>query len=471
MQETKTQADRNSRELLAELIAGRPEAADRIFTRYAARLLPLIRKQISLKLQGRIDAEDITQSAMGSFFHRASNDQFVLERSGDLWRLLAAISLNKLRRRVAWHSAAKRSIKREEPTLPASNEAIPSHEDAIAALEIAEGIFRELSADEQTVLRLTLSGDTPEEIAREMSKSPRTVRRWLQAVRDAFEHQVDMRHLPKAEARATLSWEDYLLKQHVGSGGFGKVYRAIEKRRNRTVAIKALHKRHQKDPFAVEYFIQESTLLAKIHHPCVVGVHGLGQYPGGGYFLVLDWVEGEDLQKLIDRQPLNVAEALRVIRQVAVGIEAVHEANIVHGDLKPGNVLVSRCGAVHVTDFGFAALRSDPPSKRLPRGGTVAYLAPEQLQDSAIDNTLDIYGLGGLLYALLTGQPPRVGSPSEILNQLENKQPPLRPSVAKPELSISPELEALILRCLDPDPARRFSDVSAFLNAVKRINC
>ncbi|MFN3149440.1 protein kinase domain-containing protein [Bremerella sp.] len=470
MPEAKPQAELNSRELLADWIDGQPGAADLIVSRYAARLLPLIRKHISQKLQGRIDPEDITQSAMGSFFLRAANDQFVLERSGDLWKLLAAISLNKLRRKVAWHSAAKRSIRREEPMPTQSPEGTPSCEDATAVMEIADALFRELPVDAQTVLRLSLSGDTPEEIASAMGKSPRTVRRWLQTLRETLEQVLSPRaRLPKKDVRATLRWEDYVLQQHVGAGGFGKVYRAAEKRRNRTVAIKALHKRHQTDSFAVEHFIRESTLLAKIHHPCVVGVHGLGQYPGGGYFLVLDWVDGEDLQRTIDRQPLPVDEALRIIRQVALGIQAAHDANVIHGDLKPGNILVSRSGTVQVTDFGFAALRSDPPIAHRGRGGTAAYLAPELIQGTSMDHTIDIYGLGGLLYGLLTGQPPRVGSPAEILSQLENHLTPLRPSIVRPDLNITHETDELILRCLAPDPALRYRDIPELLNAARRI--
>jgi len=470
MPEDEPQANPTSRELLVDLIDGRPEASERIVKRYAARLLPLIRKQISRKLQGRIDAEDITQSAFGSFFLRATNDQFVLEESGDLWKLLAAISLNKLRRKAAWHSAAKRSFQHEIPALPEHSETAPSHEEALAVMEMAEEVYRELPVDAQTVLRLMLAGETPETIASTMGKSHRTVRRWLQALREKFHEKISPPRLPREDPHATLLWKDYLLKQHVGSGGFGKVYRAVEKHRNRTVAVKALHKRHQEDPFAVQHFVQESILLARIHHPCVVGLHGLGQYPGGGYFLVLDWIDGEDLQRTIDRQPFVVAEAIRVIRQVALGIQAAHKADIIHGDLKPSNILLSKRGTIQVTDFGFAALRSDQTSRHIRRGGTVAYMAPEQLQGGTIDSSLDIYGLGGLLYALLTGQPPRKGSAAEVLSQLEHNVLPLKPSIARPELASAPGIDELVLRCLDPDPARRYQDIPAFLNATKGIH-
>lgn len=470
MSDLEAQRDVNSRELLADWVAGRPDAADRIFSRYASRLLPLIRKQLSQKMQTRIDAEDVAQSAMGSFFVRASNYQFVLERSGDLWRLLAAISLNKLRRSIAWHSAAKRSQSCEEKTVAESPDSAPSHEDAIAVLEIAQNIFQALSADEQAVLRLTISGDTPEQIATAMGRSPRTIRRWQQSLRAMLEEKLSLTKPPIKDSRATLSWEDYLLKQHIGSGGFGKVYRAVEKRRSRTVAIKALHKHHQSDPFAVEQFIQESNLLARIHHPCVVGVHGLGQYPGGGYFLVLDWVDGEDLQQVIDRQPIVADEAMRIVRQVALGIHAAHEANIVHGDLKPANILISRKRTVQITDFGLAALRSDRPWKIGMRGGTAAYLAPELLNGTTIDGTIDVYGLGGLLYAMLTGLPPRRGSTTEVLRQVEMHSQPTPPSVVRPDLNITPAVEELVMRCLAPDPAHRYRDVTTFLETAQRVS-
>ncbi len=467
----KTQAELHSRELLADLVAGRDQAADRIFARYAMRLLPLIRKQISQKLQRRIDAEDIAQSAMGSFFLRASQDQFVLERSGDLWRLLAAISLNKLRRKAAWHSAAKRSIEREEFAVASNAPDVPSQDDATTTMEVADAVFRELPVEQQTVLQLTLAGDTPEQVAHAMGKSPRTVRRWLQTIRESLERELSPQTPVKAEkdARATLSWKNYLLKQHVGSGGFGKVYRAIQLDRNRTVAIKALHKRHQTDPFAVEQFIQEAVLLAKVHHPCVVGVHGLGQYPGGGYFLALDWVDGEDMQRTIDRNLPSVAESLKIIRQVALGIAAAHTAGIVHGDLKPANILISRRGTVQITDFGLAALRSDCPSKRYLRGGTAAYLAPEQLRGAFIENTIDIYGLGGLLYAMLTGQPPRIGTTAEVMSQLQSGSATKAPSSVRPDRNITVDLDDLVLRCLNPVPDRRYRDVPTFLDAVNGV--
>ena len=122
-----------------------------------------------------------------------------------------------------------------------------------------------------------------------------------------------------------------------------------------------------------------------------------------------------------------------------------------------------------MTDFGLAALRSDRPSKHQLRGGTAAYLAPEQLIDSAIENTIDIYGLGGSLYAMLTGQPPRVGTPAEVLSQLETGTAVRRPSAVCPEQNISADLDDLVLRCLSPCPDDRFLDVSAFLNAVDDI--
>jgi hypothetical protein len=273
-----------------------------------------------------------------------------------------------------------------------------------------------------------------------------------------------------ADPRAPLPWSDYLLQQHLGSGGFGKVYRALQVSLDRPVAVKALHKARQRDPQAVEQFIEEARLLARLKHPGIVGVHGLGRYPGGGYFLVLDLITGEDLQQRMDRGPLRIDDAVRMTIAVAEAIQHAHHHGVLHGDLKPSNVLRDDDGEVTVTDFGLGRLlptgAGDTTIARF-RGGTLAYLAPEAAGDGNIGAATDVYGLGALLYALLTGQPPRKGECAEsIVAQLEAGRPPSRPETIRAD--IPRDLAALVMKCLAADAAARYATAAEVAAELSR---
>ncbi|MBI1248535.1 protein kinase [bacterium] len=463
----------DSQQLLAALRQEDAAAEDEVLRQFWTRLVPLIRRRMGHRLRQRLDPEDIAQSALRSFFARARENQFTLTQKGDLWRLLAAISIHKTRRHYQHHMAAKRSLQKEDsleanPAVELGANQLPV-EITIEIRELIDQAIGTFPPETHEAIKRYLSNQASEEIAHAIGKSPRTIRRWVQAFRAQLQQLLKPKPMPKLDSRATLPWEDYVLKQLVGSGGFGKVYRAIQKQTQRTVAIKSLHKRLQRDPQAIESFLAEAQWLAKVHHPGIIGIHGIGQYPGGGYFMALDWVDGEDLQQKINRGDWAMLDPLRVIRQVAQAIQAAHDADIVHGDLKPGNILVSRSGGIFVTDFGLARLRTRQTDWQLPQGGTLAYLAPEQLRAALPEFTIDVYGLGGLLHALLTGKPPREGSPRKILAELESDIAPLPLFERDSSTLIDPALHSLIIRCLQPDPSRRFSTVQEFLTALQAI--
>jgi serine/threonine-protein kinase len=191
----------------------------------------------------------------------------------------------------------------------------------------------------------------------------------------------------------------------------GKVYRATDKRTGKKVAVKTLHKSRQADARAVAQFVQESQILAGWNHPNIVKIEGLGRYPGGGYFMVMEFVEGMNLQARLALGPLNVPEAVRIVRDVASAIGYAHEQGIVHCDLKPGNVLLDGEGRVFVTDFGFAYLLNAGPDRRPGAiGGTLGFVAPEVLVGGSKPTpAADIYALGALLSVLVTGRLPGVG--------------------------------------------------------------
>jgi serine/threonine-protein kinase len=214
--------------------------------------------------------------------------------------------------------------------------------------------------------------------------------------------------LPAEEHDAPLRYSDYVLENLIGAGGMGKVFRAREVQTGKVVAVKALHKSRQADARAVAQFVQESKILATLRHPNIVGVQGLGRFPGGGYFIVMEFVEGMDLQTRLKFGPLPVAEALAIVSQIAEGVGYAHENGIVHCDLKPGNILLGTDGRVVVTDFGFAYMVAANAANIIGGiGGTLGYIAPEVLLlQSKPTPAADIYAIGILLWVLVKGELP-----------------------------------------------------------------
>lgn len=181
-----------SRALLHNLEKGESRAPDEIFERYVHRLIGLVRRRVSPRLQRRVDAEDVVQSAMRSFFIRAGKGDFVLQRAGDLWRLLATIALNKLRRQIEHHQAAKRSPAKEahdSATLNQLQQETPSPAEQAALLEAVEQVMQQSSPLQREVLQLRLAGETIDEIAAAVNRSQRTVRRLLQQCRESLEEK------------------------------------------------------------------------------------------------------------------------------------------------------------------------------------------------------------------------------------------------------------------------------------------
>ena len=458
----------DSQELLRRWEQGDSRAARQVFDRYVERLLALARNRIGAKLGRRIDAEDVVQSAYRSFFVHAAGREYTIEQSGDLWRLLADITLNKLYGQAEKHTAARRSIDREDAAdasaRPVAFQRGPTPVEAIALAEQLHLVFERLSPIERTALTARLQGQANEQIAAAIGKSPRTVRRLLAEAEGRLEQELIASVEPLggeepyhavefADARAPLAYADYVLEQLVGAGGMGKVYRAVERNTGKTVAIKALHKARQRDPRAVEGFLREGEILAMLDHPSIVGVRGLGRFPAGGFFLALDFVDGRDLQTALSQRRLGAAEVVRMMGEVAAAIDYAHARGIVHGDLKPSNVLVDRDGRVFVSDFGLAhfvrtELKGD--ERHAIVGGTLGYMAPEvRAFGTAPTTAADIYALGGMMWALTTGSVPADAF-----------------EVATTDSTLEP-LAAICRRCLDKSPAARYRTASDLVAALQ----
>ena len=473
---------------------GDERAAEALFARYFSRLTALVRARLSAKLQARVDADDVVQSTYRSFFVRASAGQFELDASGDLWRLLARMALHKLSHQIERHTAEKRAVSAEESLSDAHEIASPgpSPDEAAAIADELEFVMRSLSPTERRTLELRLQGELIEAIALDLGQSERTVRRTLAHVREIMVRrlptaereaaQQSQPKLPEVESTAmiatsltSLDYADLILKQHIGEGLTGKVYRAWWKSRSREVAVKYLRREHLQYPERIERFCDEASLVMSLQHPNVAAVRGLGRAPHGGFFIVLDWIDGPNLQTLLGQSrvhqtPLAVEDVIRWMTDAARAVQHAHERGVIHCDLKPGNLLLASDGRVVLTDFGFAR-RLTANSGRSLDGGTLAFMAPEQLDPSLgeISPQTDVFGWGAVVYTLLAGQPPHPQQEGANLKLAIMAARSFDPRVVR-ERQVVEDLCDICAQCLSPSPLSRpatMCDVLVLLNKLR----
>lgn len=219
---------------------------------------------------------------------------------------------------------------------------------------------------------------------------------------------------PVPEAIRTLG--DYVLVEEIGRGGMGVVYRARQRSLDREVAVKVLLGGAFAGNAAEARFRGEMLAAGRLNHPGIVAVHDVGQQ-AGQWYLVMEWVEGEDLSSRVARGVLRALEAARVGELVARAVQHAHERGVLHRDLKPSNILLESSGRCRVTDFGLAR-RLDAVEESTTLTGQVlgspGYLSPEQAAGSrtggSVGPATDVYGLGATLYFAVTGRPPFVGA-------------------------------------------------------------
>jgi eukaryotic-like serine/threonine-protein kinase len=259
----------------------------------------------------------------------------------------------------------------------------------------------------------------------------------------------------------------YELGPLLGAGGMASVYRATDRVLDRTVAVKVLSPPYDQDPASVERFRQEARAAAGLSHPNIVAVYDSGS-EAGVHYIVMEYVQGETLADTLRRQGvLAPVRAAEVGRRVCEALGAAHVRGLVHRDVKPANVLVSRAGQVKVADFGIASAAATPTLSGGIVFGTAAYLSPEQAQGGPVDARSDVYGLGCVLYELLTGTPPSVaGSPAEVAAR-QAAQAPAPPSRRNPQ--VGPELDAVVMTALATQPARRYQTARAMGQDLERI--
>ncbi len=463
-----------SAELLARHLQHDAAASEDLFRRYADRLMRLARSRLSRRLAARVDAEDVVLSAYRSFFVLVQGGDILLGESGDLWRLLVRITLRKVCHNARRHRARCRSVEREQPW-PGPDSDMPdaallarepTPAQAAALADELRVLLAPLGPIPRRIAELRLLGYEAEEIANLVGRTARTVRRILASLGAELQRrQIETVSLPTPAAGGDtlLSFADVLLQKQLGQGGMGKVYRALRRGSDTPVAVKLLRKPLRQHGTARARFLEEARLLAQLHHPGIVGVHGLGLLPDGACFLVMDLVEGRDLSRQPTADPVPVALAVRWVAEAAEAIAYAHTQGVVHCDLKPSNLLLDADGRVRVTDFGLArSLASDGPTAV---GGTAGYQAPEQVDPALgpISPATDVFGLGAVLYALLAGRPP---FPTEGF--IEGTEPPPLTALRS---DVPAALDALCRACLVHDPRQRLASaaqVAAALRCLER---
>jgi len=277
----------------------------------------------------------------------------------------------------------------------------------------------------------------------------------------------------------------YRIESRIGAGGMGVVYKAVDTRLDRPVAIKVMPASALASPDRQKRFLQEAKTASSLNHPNIVTIYEINTQEGDGQplqYIAMEFVQGETLDKLIGRKGLRVREALKYAVQIADALAAAHSAGIVHRDLKPGNIMITPQGLVKILDFGLAKLTGplDPDAyaetvhaEAAPHTeegtvlGTVAYMSPEQADGRKIDARSDIFSFGSVLYEMFSGKQAFPGnSKLSMLSAVLHKDP-LPVSQAVPD--IHPDLERLISRCLRKEPERRWQTMADVKVALEEL--
>src|SRR6266699_5576769 len=268
----------------------------------------------------------------------------------------------------------------------------------------------------------------------------------------------------KAARAAGMQGElgDYELLEEVGRGGQGVVFRARQKSLNRTVALKVISLGQWASKAHLKRFRLEAEAAAHLEHPGIVPIHEVGERDGQCYFS-MKFIEGGQLDEVVKQTPMSIRQAVELIAKVARTVHYAHEHGILHRDIKPGNILLDQKGEPHMKDFGLARLveSESTVTRTMEVLGTPSYMAPEQAvgNNAAVSSATDVYGLGAVLYQLLTGQPPFAGGTTYETIKLLLDSEPRQPRLLNPK--IDRDLSTICLKCLEKDPKRRYASALA----------
>lgn len=269
------------------------------------------------------------------------------------------------------------------------------------------------------------------------------------------------------DSRVGTTFGKYTITGVLGKGGMGEVYEAHDNQIGRTVALKIIKSQYATDRIFRTRFERESHAAATLQEPHVIPIHGFGEIDG---FLFIDMrlVRGQDLETLIERQPLDPERAVAIISQIAAALDAAHAEGLIHRDIKPQNILVTPADFAYLVDFGLAETLGE--NTRLTatnsRIGSWPYMAPERFSDNQITPSVDVYALACVLYESLTGSLPFPNDSQESLIRAHLTAPPPRPSLANPR--IPPGFDDVIARGMAKEPDDRYGSAGALARAAGR---
>ena len=257
---------------------------------------------------------------------------------------------------------------------------------------------------------------------------------------------------------------NFMLERELGRGGMGGVYMGRDKMLDRPVAVKVMLKEYGSDPEFVEKFKREAQAVARLIHPNIAQVYSYG-FSEGMPYIVMELVAGGSLEGLMKTKgaDIDIPRVMKICEQVAQALRCAADQGLVHGDVKPENVLLDANGNAKLVDFGLAAMQKETDEI----WGTPYYIAPEKVRKQPVDYRADMYALGGTLYHALTGVPPFDGEDAIAVVKKRFQGPPKKPSELRP--GITPQIDALVMTMLADDPKDRFPSFEALLEEFKKV--
>src|SRR5919201_4870724 len=267
-----------------------------------------------------------------------------------------------------------------------------------------------------------------------------------------------------------LLGERYRLLEKIGEGGAAEVFRALDERLDRVVAVKLLRPQFTSDQQSRQRFSVEARAAAGLSHPNIVDVYDFGEAPDGSMFIVMQYVKGENLKDILQhRGRLSASEVVSIARQVCLALSVAHAKGLIHRDVKPQNIMIDTAGNARLTDFGVVKALSGPSLTQSGMTfGTAAYLSPEQATGAPISPASDIYALGCVMYETLSGTPPFAGDNPAVVAYKQVWEHPRALHDLVPE--VPPSLEGVVMRCLNKDPNRRYTTTDELLAELDRLD-
>ena len=308
-----------------------------------------------------------------------------------------------------------------------------------------------------------------EELCRDHPELLKPLKRWIAVLKstewltkdDSADNDEEK---PWPELPRTLG--RYRLDELIGTGGFGQVWKGFDPELQRVVALKVPRPDRISSPDQAQKFLEEARKVAQLKHPGIVPVHDVGR-DGEWFFIVSDFIEGENLAERILRNRPGWEESARLVADAAEILQHAHQQGFIHRDIKPANILLDRQGRPYLTDFGIAISGDERSQGTTDAAGTLRYMAPEQVAESTshVDCRSDIYGLGVVLYELFTGQRPFSASDTVDLRNAILAGQPTPPRTINPSVPVG--LERIGLKAMAKEPGARYATAADFAAALR----